>query len=330
MALCDKLEAAQAKRERRRDRLVAATLHGLNNGNDGSEPGVHPTFEESAHFYFNHLPCLTTRPEHIHQLRQTILNLAIRGKLVPQDTRDESASKLLHRIEAEKTRFIEDGTIRKEKPLPPLPEVELPFVIPVNWRWVRIGTLSLMIEYGTSVKSDHYEDGVPVLKMGDIQDGRVLLGGQKRVSRAIEDLPQLFLKHFDLLYNRTNSADLVGKTGIYMGEDDAYTFASYLIRIRFITHLTSPVYTNIAMNAPYFRETQIMPELKQQCGQANVNGTKLKSMIIPVPPLAEQHRIVAKVNELMALCDQMEARLTTTAATRRQLLQATISEALAP
>ncbi len=328
VALCKELEAAQAKRERRRDRLVAATLHGLNNGGDSSEPGAHPTFEESARFYFTHLPRLVTRPEHIHQLRQTILNFAVRGKLLPQNPEDEPAPKLLHRIEAEKTRLMEDGTIRKEKPLPPVPEVELPFLLPVNWRWVRIGTLSLMTDYGTSAKSDHYEDGVPVLKMGDIQDGRVHLGGQKKVPRSSEDLPQLFLKHFDLLYNRTNSAELVGKTGIYRGEDDAYTFASYLIRIRFLRHLTSPVYANMAMNAPYFRETQIIPELKQQCGQANVNGTKLRSMIIPLPPLAEQHRIVAKVDELMALCDEMEAQITTTATTRRQLLEATLQKAV--
>ncbi len=83
MALCDELEAAQAKRERRRDRLVAATLHGLNNGDASAEPDTRPTFEDNARFYFNHLPRLTTRPEHIHQLRQTILNLAVRAKTRP-------------------------------------------------------------------------------------------------------------------------------------------------------------------------------------------------------------------------------------------------------
>ncbi len=109
MALCDELEAAQAKRERRRDRLVAATLHGLNNGDDSSEPGGHPTFEESARFYFNHLPRLTTRPEHIHQLRQTILNLAVRGKLVPQDPKDEPADSLISKIQADRERRISEG-----------------------------------------------------------------------------------------------------------------------------------------------------------------------------------------------------------------------------
>jgi type I restriction enzyme S subunit len=142
------------------------------------------------------------------------------------------------------------------------------------------------------------------------------------VPRNIEDLPRLFLKRFDLLYNRTNSAELVGKTGIYLGEDDAYTFASYLIRIRFLEEFTSAAYVNIAMNARYFRETQIVPELRQQCGQANVNGTKLRNMMIPLPPIAEQRRIVAKVEELMTVCQKIEMWLTATLEQKTSLLEA--------
>jgi type I restriction enzyme S subunit len=320
MALCDRLEAAQVERESQRDRLAAASLHRLNNGADA--------FRDHARFYLNRLPRLTTRLEDIHQLRQTILNLAVRGRLVIQDPNDEPASELLTRIEAEKERFTKEGTLRKEKPLPPVTEGAAPFAIPTSWSWARIGTCSLLTEYGTSVKSDNAEKGVPVLKMGDIQGGQLLLGGQKKVPCQIEDLPQLFLKRFDLLYNRTNSAELVGKTGIYLGEDNAYTFASYLIRIRFINELMRPVYSNLAMNAPYFRVTQILPELQQQCGQANVNGTKLRNMVIPIPPLAEQNRIVAKVGELGALCDRLEAQLNTARTESRRLLESTLHYAL--
>jgi type I restriction enzyme S subunit len=82
------------------------------------------------------------------------------------------------------------------------------------------------------------------------------------------------------------------------------------------------------MNAPYFRPTQIVPELRQQCGQANVNGSKLRSMVIPLPPFAEQQRIVAKVDELMALCDRLEGQLTTAQFERRRLLEAILNNAL--
>ena len=84
------------------------------------------------------------------------------------------------------------------------------------------------------------------------------------------------------------------------------------------------------MNTPEFRDTQIIPLIKKQTGQANVNGTALKHMLVPVPPLAEQHRIVAKVHELMALCDQLEASLVTDNDTRRRLLDALLHEALEP
>ena len=323
MALCDELEVAKTERERRRDRLAASSLYHLNNcESDG------PTFHNHANFYLNQVPRLVTRQEQVRALHQTVLNLAVRGRLVPQDAADEPASKLLERIQTEKSRRIAEGALRKEKPLSPIREDEAPFAIPTSWSWARIGTCSLLTEYGTSVKSDHIENGVPVLAMGNIQGGQVILNERKRVPSQIEDLPQLFLKRFDLLYNRTNSAELVGKTGIYMGEDDVFTFASYLIRIRFLNNLTSPVYANIAMNAPYFRPTQIVPELRQQCGQANVNGSKLRNMVIPIPPFAEQERIVAKVDELAALCDELEAQITVAQSESHRLLEAVLNEAL--
>jgi type I restriction enzyme S subunit len=322
MALCDRLEAAQGERETRRVRLAAASHHYLNNGVNAEDLPAH------AHFSINHLSTITTRPEHIPALRRTILSLAVRGQLVSQNPTDESVSELLTRIQAEKARLIKEGILRKEKPLAAVANDEVPFAVPTTWRWARIGTCSLLTEYGTSVKSDQVADGVPVLAMGNIQDGRVVLNDRRKVPHCIDDLPHLYLKRFDLLYNRTNSAELVGKTGIYLGDDDAYTFASYLIRIRFLNNLTSPVYANLAMNAPYFRATQIVPELQQQCGQANVNGSKLRNMMIPLPPLAEQHRIIAKVDELMRLCDQLETQLSTMQNEKQSLLEAVLNDAL--
>jgi type I restriction enzyme, S subunit len=324
MALCNRLEAAEKAREGRRARLTTVALHNL----DNSEK--HEAMLNQARFYLTQLPRLTTRIEDIRALRQTILDLAVRGRLVPQDSSEEPACKLLKRIQAEKTRLMAEGTLREEKPLSPIMEDQTPFSVPTSWSWARIGTCSLLTEYGTSVRSDTMGKGVPVLTMGDIQGGQVILNERKKVSSQIDDLPQLFLKQFDLLYNRTNSAELVGKTGIFLGEDDVFTFASYLIRIRFLGSLTSPVYSNMAMNAPYFRPTQIVPELRQQCGQANVNGSKLRNMMIPLPPFAEQQRIVAKVQELMALCDRLEEQLHTSQTETARLLEAVLDQALNP
>ncbi|MCM2477773.1 restriction endonuclease subunit S [Rhizobium sp. CG5] len=323
MALCDTLEAARKERETKRDRLAAASLARLNT----PDP---ETFRDNARFALDALPALTARPDQIKQLRQTILNLAVRGKLVPQDPADEPAEELLKRIAAERDDLVRQKVIRRDAPLEPLTAQDCPHPIPSSWTWSRVGDAILFTQYGTSQKSHASQSGVPVLAMGNIQDGRVIWRNEKRIPEASDELPALYLQTFDLLYNRTNSAELVGKTGIYMGQNDALTFASYLIRLRPSFLHSSPVYLNVAMNAPCFRETQIVPLIKKQTGQANVSGSALKNMLFPLPPLAEQHRIVAKVDELMALCDQLETSLTSADETRKKLLDALLAEALKP
>jgi type I restriction enzyme S subunit len=254
----------------------------------------------------------------------------VRGKLVPQDENDEPASELLRHIATERADLVRKKEIRREEPLDPIQEIELPFEVPVRWVWSRIGDAVLFTQYGTSQKSHPSEKGVPVLTMGNVQDSLVVWNNEKRIPEASEDLPALFLRKFDLLYNRTNSAELVGKTGIYLGEDGVRTFASYLIRLRPSLQWTNPRFVNMAMNTPEFRATQIIPLIKKQTGQANVNGTALKNMLVPLPPLTEQHRIVAKADELMALCDRLETSLTAADATRRRLLEALLHEAITP
>ncbi len=323
MGLCGRLEAARAGREGVRDRLAAASLARLN----VADP---KTFQTDARFALDALPALTTRPDQIKALRQTILNLAVRGKLVPQDPNDEPASELPKRIRKERAELVKTKEIRREAPLEPISDTELPFEVPSGWVWSRIGDGVLFTQYGTSQKSNPSEKGVPVLTMGNVQDGSVIWNNEKRIPDNSEELPELYLRKFDLLYNRTNSAELVGKTGIYLGEDDARRFASYLIRLRPSLRWTDPRFINMAMNTPEFRATQIIPLIKKQTGQANVNGTALKNMLIPLPPLGEQYRIVAKVDALVALCDRLEASLTAAAATRRRLLDALLAEALAP
>ncbi|MCP3386209.1 restriction endonuclease subunit S [Bradyrhizobium sp. CCGUVB4N] len=323
MELCDRLEIARAKREGVRDKLAAADLARLN-------APAPETFQSNIRCALDALPALTARPDQIKGFRQTILNLAMRGKLVPQEPNDEPASESLKRISVERAELVKKKEVRREHPFEPLKLSEVPFGVPRSWVWARIGEAVLFTQYGTSQKANPSEEGVPVLTMGNIQDGLVVWSDEKRIPSTSDDLPVLYLRKFDLLYNRTNSAELVGKTGIYLGDDDARTFASYLIRLRPSLSSSNPRFLNLAMNTPDFRETQIQPLIKKQTGQANVNGTALKNMLIPLPPLAEQYRIVVKVDELMGLCDRLEAGLAESSAIRRHLLDALIAEALTP
>ena len=323
MAFCDRLEKARAAREATRDRMAAASLVCLNAPDP--DPAI---FRNHAGFALENLAPLTARPNQIKALRQTILNLAVRGKLVEQDPNDEPASELLKRIAAERAVLVKQRQIRREKALNPIDPSEPPFEVSAQWVWSRLGDAVLFTQYGTSRKAHPGASGIPVLTMGNIQAGMVVWKNQKRIPESSNDLPALYLRKFDILYNRTNSAELVGKTGIYLGENDCMTFASYLIRIRTSETVGCPQYLNLAMNTLVFRTTQIMPLIKKQTGQANVNGTALKNMMVPLPPLAEQHRIVAKVGELMALCDRLDVILATDDDTRLRLLDALLHEVL--
>ncbi|MET1077051.1 MAG: restriction endonuclease subunit S [Pseudomonas sp.] len=322
MALCDRLEAQQADAEGAHAQLVQALLDSLTQASDATD------FAANWQRLAEHFHTLFTTEPSINALKQTLLQLAVIGKLVPQDPSDEPAGELLKRIADEKARLVAEGKLKKQKPLAEITEAELPFGIPNNWAWSKLGELALNTEYGLSEKTSDLQDGVPVLKMGDIQSGQVVLDGQMKVSKATEGLPELYLEPEDLLYNRTNSAELVGKTGLFLGPAGEFTFASYLIRIRCLKNLFSPAYLNISMNAPGFRESQINPHLKQQCGQANVNGTIMKNMMVSVPPVAEQNRIVAKVDQLMALCDQLKTCLTQARQLNEQLASTLVERAL--
>ncbi len=150
-------------------------------------------------------------------------------------------------------------------------------------------------EYGSSKKSTEDESWVPVLRMWNIQNWWVRYDNLKYTPKESDDLPKLYLKKFDLLFNRTNSWELVGKTGIFLWEDDTISFAWYLIRLRFSSDIL-PQYANYYFNSEYFRKTQIEPQIDQQCGQANFSGWKLKETKFLYYPLPRQHEIVTHLD----------------------------------
>jgi type I restriction enzyme S subunit len=142
--------------------------------------------------------------------------------------------------------------------------------------------------------------------MGNLVDGKLDLGNLKYLPSGHGEFPDLFLEHGDVLFNRTNSAELVGKTAVYRGVPKPCSFASYLIRLRLEGAMSE--WLSYYLNSPFGR-SQINAVVSQQVGQANVNGTKLKAFQIPLPPLAEQRRIVAKIEELFSELDAGEESL---------------------
>jgi len=315
MALCDQLEAARQEREARRDRLAAASLARLN----APDP---ETFQSDARFTLNALPALTTRPNQIKQLRQTILNLAVRGKLVPQDPNDEPAATLSERLAKKFAKEpIGIGRGRRSEIVAGLIE-KAPYLVPSGWLWVRMGDLGETNIGLTYSPVEISSAGIPVLRSNNIQAGKIHLSDLVRVTSKPK--PSAMVSEGDLLIcARNGSRSLVGKAAIIERLSEPMAFGAFMAIFR------SPVnrYLHLFLSSPVFRQVidEVNTNTINQITQAN-----LRSTLIPLPPLAEQHRIVAKVDELMALCDRLEASLTTSNQTRTRLLEATLTEALAP
>lgn len=261
----------------------------------------------------------------IQNLHQCLLMEAVQGKLVPQDHNDEPARVMLEKIKTKKEQLVKDKTIKMEKPLPEITEAEIPYVLPIGWEWVRLGELCKVIDYGTSTKASVENVGIPVLRMNNIVKGDIDFTNLKYVKKDIDDLPKLFLEDEDLIFNRTNSYELVGKTGLFTEQKERYTFASYLIRLTLI--ICDPVYINYYMNSIVYRKTQIEPRITQQNGQANFNGTKLKETLVPIPPINEQKNIVNKIDYLITLCNRLEKTVEQSKQKSDMLMQAVLQEA---
>jgi type I restriction enzyme, S subunit len=160
---------------------------------------------------------------------------------------------------------------------------------PFPWGWVSVDQITTMIQYGTSARtSDERQDAVRVLRMGNIVDGQIDYKKLKYLPSGHSEFPELLLEDGDILFNRTNSAELVGKTAVYRGVELPTSFASYLIRVRTVGYL--PDLLSAYINSAFGREW-VSSVVSQQVGQANVNGTKLRELGVPVMPATEQAEI---------------------------------------
>ena len=235
-------------------------------------------------------------------LRQKILDLAIHGKLVPQDPNDEPASVLLERIKAEKERLIKEGKIKRTKrSKAACDKPHYPYELPEGWAWCKLEDIASDLLYGTSEKSLS-EGLVPVLRMGNINRVGEIDWNNLVYTSNQADIAKYSLKQDDLLFNRTNSAEWVGKTAIYKGNKNAI-YAGYIIRIRTIS--VNADYINYVMNSSYHRDW--CDEVKTDAvNQSNINAQKLSQLYIPIPPYKEQERIVNYVQRWTTLINNIE------------------------
>jgi type I restriction enzyme, S subunit len=304
MALCDRLETAQAERKRQRDRLTVASSQRL------SQPNGADTFRRHAHFYLCHLPLLTVQPEQIQQLRQTILTLAIRGRLVPQDPKDEPVSELLKKIEAEKARLAGEGKPRGGYKIMPLKSDEVSLLIPPSWVQVSFGALMISRD-GERIPVSKEERS----RRNKIYDYYGASGVIDKIDGFLFDKPLLLIGEDGAnLVNRSTPIAFIAR-GKYWVNNHAHALDG--LSEGFLRYMA--LHINAIDLKPYVTGT----------AQPKMNQAKMNSIPISLPPEAEQDRIVAKVDELMILCDQVEAQLSTSQTESRRLLEAVLQEALA-
>ena len=235
-------------------------------------------------------------------LRQKILDLAIHGKLVPQDPNDEPASVLLERIKAEKERLIKEGKIKRSKKSAKSSDTpHYPYLLPNGWEWCNLEDIVCELKYGTSEKSLSVGK-IAVLRMGNITNVGTIDYSNLVYSSNNEDIKLYSLEKDDLLFNRTNSSEWVGKTAIYKKEQPAI-YAGYLIRIRPILIFSD--YLNTVMNSSYYRNWCYNVKT-DAVNQSNINAQKLSQLMIPIPPLKEQERIVVEVAKRISLIDTIK------------------------
>ena len=317
MALCDRLEAARTEREATRDRLVAASLVRLNAPDP--DPAI---FRNHAAFALENLAPLTTRTDQIKALRQTILNLAVRGKLVEQDPNDEPASELLKRIAVEKVeRKRKTGDARVKMGFDPKPD-DGPMVFPPGWAAQSFENLFLFIDYRgkTPPKTNQ---GIPLITAKNIRMGYLNREPREYISEKTFKtwMTRGFPKIEDLFF--TTEAPLAN---ICLNEmDQPFALAQRVICFQPYGKINTKFLMFALMSAVM---QSLIDTHATGMTAKGIKAANLKPLPIPIPPLAEQHRIVAKVDELMVFCNRLEKKLAAGDDTRRRLLDALLHEVL--
>jgi type I restriction enzyme S subunit len=325
MALCDRLEAARAERETTRDRLAAACLDRLNAPDPDTD-----TFQHAARFALDALPVLTTRPDQIRPLRQTILSLAISGFLTA-DWRDSNpqsgdAAEIVARLEGAHMR---NGGHRRGNAAAATEgahDVDAK-ELPTSWRLTDLRAAvhpERPITYGILMPGPDIPKGIPYVRVADFPNDKINLRTIKRTTKEIEEnYSRARLRNGDVLISIRGT---IGRICVVPPELDGANITQDTARLSIQADL-DPNFVVLFLRSPHAQRR--MQNCSKGVAVRGINIGDVRALQLPIPPRAEQHRIVAKVEALMAVCDRLEASLTTGDDTRRRLLDALLHEALA-
>ncbi|MEY0154520.1 restriction endonuclease subunit S [Providencia rettgeri] len=305
MSLCDQLEQQSLTSLDAHQQLVETLLATLTDSQNAEE------LAENWARISQHFDTLFTTEASIDALKQTILQLAVMGKLVPQDPNDEPASELLRRIEQEKAQLVKDGKIKKQKPLPPISDEEKPFELPQGWEWCRFDDIVDIQSGITKGRKLHGRTltSVPYLSVVNVQRGYIDLGIIKKTEIPIEELEKYKVCNNDLLITEGGDWDKVGRTAIWIGNNIPYmAHQNHVFKARTLLQEQSVTWLSNFLNGPFARE-YFSGSSKQTTNLASINKTQLRGCLIAIPPKAEKEKIVTKLNDLSIICDTLKSHL---------------------
>jgi type I restriction enzyme S subunit len=316
MRLCDTLEAKGQLEATQHAQLVSTLLGALTASTTPEE------LAESWQRVAQHFDLLLDRPKAIDALEQTLLQLAVRGLLVPQDPTDEPASALLQKIRAEKDRLIAEGQIRLDKPLPPITDEETPFELPVGWAWCQLDEL-VTIRGGKRVSNGYQLLTVPTefvyIRVSDMKDGSIDDSDLRYLDPQMRSAISRYIVTKNDIYMTIVGAT-IGKCGLVPERFDGMNLTENAARLT--PHLVSKDYLFRLLGSEFCQE-QFLGKTKQ-VGVQKMALNRLAGTLISLPPLAEQSRIVARVTALRRLCADLRQRLKAAQATQSHLAQALV------
>ncbi|MGR5132923.1 restriction endonuclease subunit S [Vibrio alfacsensis] len=317
LALCDQLEQQTEASIEAHQVLVTTLLDTLTNSADADE------LMQNWARISEHFDTLFTTEESIDQLKQTILQLAVMGKLVPQDPSDEPAAELLKRIAEEKAQLVKEKKIKKQKALPPISEDEKPFELPSGWEWCRLPDLGELARG----KSKHrprndpklYENGnIPLVQTGDVAraNGTILTYTAKYNEFGLAQ-SQLWPKGTLCITIAANIADTatLGFDACFPDSVVGYTPYDKEIPTVYFDYFIKTAKENLERFAP-------------STAQKNINLEILSNVLVPCPPMQQFPRIVEKVNLLLGICDELKERLKESQMSQLQLTDAIVEQAV--
>ena len=310
MAKCDELEKLHNAQEEKLLTVHTATIQKLLNYPEGS----------AWDFLQQHFGELYTVKENVTELRKAILQLAVIGKLVPQNPNNQPASELLKEIEVEKDQLKKHGNTTKIHKLQPVSFDDIPYHLPQGWALTRLGSiLSFGPTNGYSPKAVDYETAVRSLTLSATTSGIFKEQYSKYIDEVIAEDSTLWLKNDDILVQRGNTIEYVGVPAIYRGESKKFIYPDLMMKIRVFNQMSTD-FIHMAMSAEFSREYLRNYASGTSSTMPKINQKALCNLPIAIPPSNEQHCIVNKVNQLLVLCDKLRIKIEDKGSTQEKML----------